>query len=222
MESTMSSVQNNQPVKPKTKSQKVTETLNVDSRSRSRTANDKARGRSHLTPNEVQSICSAIKTGSRYSDRDELMVLMAFHHGLRVGELVAVQWQHVNLKNRQLKVLRLKDGIDTMHPISSKREIMLLNRLHKLQGKPVSGFIFNTERNTPVSVNGFQKLFSKFSMAALGVKWNAHSLRHGCGTQLVEKGVHLMVIKDYLGHKNIQNTTRYLHDSGAQFKDIQW
>ncbi len=31
-----------------------------------------------------------------------------------------------------------------------------------------------------------------------------------------------MVIKDYLGHKNIQNTTRYLHESGAQFKDIQW
>lgn len=189
---------------------------------RSRVANDSARGRSHLTPDEVSSICSTIKTSSRYSDRDELMVRMAFHHGLRVSELVGLQWQHFNVKNRQLKVMRLKDGIDTMHPISSKREIMLLNRLHKAQGKPVSGFIFNTERNTPVSVNGFQKLFSKFSEQALGVKWNAHALRHGCGTQLVEKGVHLMVIKDYLGHKNIQNTTRYLHESAAQFKDIQW
>lgn len=218
MESMMPTPRKTQGVQANSKRAKSTETWKV----RSRAANDCTRGRSHLTPNEVQTICTSIKTGSRYSDRDELMVLMAFHHGLRVGELVGLQWQHVNLKNRQLKVIRLKDGIDTTHPISSKREIMLLNRLHKAQGKPVSGFIFNTERNTPVSVNGFQKLFSKFSEQALGVKWNAHALRHGCGTQLVEKGVHLMVIKDYLGHKNIQNTTRYLHESGAQFKDIQW
>nr|WP_288129428.1 tyrosine-type recombinase/integrase [Microbulbifer sp.] len=189
---------------------------------RSRLKNDQLRGRKHITPDELKTICGTIKQRSRHPDRDELMTLMAFHHGLRVGELVALQWQHINLKNRQVKVTRLKNGIPSTHPITSRREITLLNRLHKAAGKPKTGFLFNTERGTPVSANGFQKLFSAASEQALGIKWNVHALRHGCGTELVEQGQHLHTIKEYMGHVNIANTALYLHDSAKRFQGIQW
>ena len=209
-----------QGLQPDQQGQKSTETLKVYNRSR--VANDEQRGRKHITTAELETICKVIKDSSRHPLRDELMTRMCFTHGLRVSELVALQWQHVNMKNRQLKVSRLKNGIPTTHPIVSKREIMLLNQLYKAAGKPTSGYLFNTERNTPVSVNGFQRMFGTYSEKALKVKWNAHALRHGCGTNLVDQNLHLHTIKDYMGHRNIQNTQVYLHESAKRFNDIEW
>jgi integrase len=202
---------------------KSTETLKVaKTANRSRVANDELRGKRHLNPQEVELICKSIRKDSRYPDRDELMVIVAFHHGFRVSELANLKWQHIDLKSGQVAVKRLKNGIDTLHPISDKRELLLLKRLHREQSKPTAGFIFKTERGTAVSTNGFQKMFGKFSEKALSVNWNAHALRHGCGTALIDRGHDLRTVQVYLGHKNIQNTTVYLHESTKQFENIEW
>jgi len=201
----------------------LTETLKVDeTTNRSRAKNDELRGKRYLSSNEVEQICKVIRKQSRYSDRDELMVLTAFHHGLRISELVNIKWQHIDLKAGQLAVKRLKNGIDTLQPITSKRELMILRRLYKDQDKPTAGFIFKNERGGAVSTNGFQKTFSKFSNIALDIKWNVHALRHGCATSLFDKGHDIRTVQIYLGHKNIQNTTVYLHESVKQFEGIEW
>jgi len=202
---------------------KSTETLKVgNSSNRSRVANDELRGRKHLTPVEIQEVCTAIRKHSRYPDRDELMVLAAFHHGLRVSELTRLQWQHVQLQSMQIKIKRLKNGIDTTHPVAHKRELLLFRRMYREQGKPATGFTFRNERGNAVSNNGFQQMFAKFSAIALGIKWPCHALRHSCGTTLVERGHDLRKVQIYLGHRNIQNTTVYLHESAKQFEKIEW
>jgi integrase len=172
-------------------------------------------------PQEIGRICQELRKG-RHSDRDEAMVLVAFHHGLRVSELVNLKWRHIDLRTNQLTVNRVKNGIDTVHPISDRRDLLLLRRIHKEQGAPRTGFVWLTERKTPVSINGFQKTFSAASERALDVKWNVHALRHACGTALVDKGLDLRTVQVYLGHRSIQNTTKYLHETARQFDRIQW
>ncbi|MFC1720105.1 tyrosine-type recombinase/integrase [Pseudomonadota bacterium] len=204
-------------------SEKMTETLKVDDLpNRSRTANDQARGRKHLSTEEVDRICKTLRKRSRYPDRDELMVLMTFFHGFRATEVCRTQWQHIQLRSMQLKVKRLKNGIDTTHPIANKRELMLLRRLHREQKKPSTGYVFKNERGSAVSVNGFQQMFGKYSKIALGVQWNVHGLRHGCATILIDRGHDLRTVQVYMGHRNIQNTTVYLHESVKQFEKIEW
>jgi len=213
----------NQVVKVDFKKTKSTETLKVGiSGNRSRVANDELRGKRHLTPDEIDQIIKVIRKKSRNPDRDELMVLMSFHHAFRVSELTNVKFQHIDMKSGQISVKRMKKGIDTLHPISDKRELMILRKIHRSLHKPTSGFVFKNERGNPVSVNGFQKMFGKFSELELGVKWNAHSLRHSCGTTLIDRGHDLRTVQVYLGHKNIQNTTVYLHESCKQFEKIEW
>ena len=217
------SVSKNQVVNVDFGKKKFTERLKVGfAPNRSRIANDNLRGKRHLSEQEVMKICKAIRKGSRYPDRDELMVLVAFFHGLRLGELVNLKFQHLDLRSGQISIKRLKNGIDTMHPISNKREFMLLRRIHRDQGKPTAGFVFKNERGSAVSANGFQKMLGKFSEIALSVKWNVHALRHGCGTELISRGIDLRTVQVYLGHKNIQNTTMYLHESVKQFEKIEW
>lgn len=196
-----------------------TETLKVPN---SRRLNDEARGRRHLLKEEVLTICETIKKGSRYPDRDECMVLMAFHHGLRVSELVSLRWQHIDLKNAQIAVQRVEEGVSNTHPIFDRRELMLLRRLHRRQGKPNTGFVFRNERDGAMSANSFQSLINRYSVKALGVKWNAHALRHACGTAMVDNKQDIRVVQNWLGHKNIQNTTVYLHESVRQFDDVKF
>ena len=38
-----------------------------------------------------------------------------------------------------------------------------------------------------------------------------HCLRHTCASRLVQKGVHLQVVQQWLGHRAIQTTLRYAH-----------
>ena len=53
----------------------------------------------------------------RHGARDAALLLLAYRHGLRVSELVALRWDMVDLKQGLLHVTRLKNGIPSVHPL---------------------------------------------------------------------------------------------------------
>ena len=58
-----------------------------------------------------------------------------------------------------------------------------------------------------------------FAAAAnLGIKAHAHMLRHACGYKLANDGIDTRSLQAYLGHRNIQNTTRYTALAPDRFK----
>ena len=70
--------------------------------------------------------------------------------------------------------------------------------------------MFVSERGAPLSAPGFSRMIERAAIAAdLGIKAHAHMLRHACGYKLANDGHDTRVIQAYLGHRNIQNTTRY-------------
>ena len=52
--------------------------------------------REYLTPAEVEMLCKAARERGRYGHRDATMILIAYRHGLRVSELVALRWDQVD------------------------------------------------------------------------------------------------------------------------------
>ena len=54
--------------------------------------------------------------------------------------------------------------------------------------------------------------------AKLGIKTHAHILRYPCGDKLANDGVDTRSLQAYLGHRNIQNTTRYTALAPDRFK----
>jgi site-specific recombinase XerD len=54
--------------------------------------------------------------------------------------------------------------------------------------------------------------------ADLGIKAHAHMLRHACGYKLANDGHDTRYLQAYLGHRNIQNTTRYTALAPDRFK----
>jgi integrase len=70
-----------------------------------RAKNGTLRTREHLTIDEVERLIEAAKH-NRYGHRDALMVLLAFRHGLRPGEVVDLRWDQIEFKAAALHVRR--------------------------------------------------------------------------------------------------------------------
>lgn len=172
--------------------------------------------RKYLHPHEIKTLLDGTRS-SRQPDRNRLAILMMFKHGLRVGELVALRWSQVDFNTARLDVHRLKNGIDTVHPIPGD-VLRLLRKLHRAsKGHPN---IFMSERSAPLTPSGIQDMVAAAGRV-LPFKPTPHMLRHSCGYWLAnEKQADLRMIQAYLGHANIQNTTIYTTLNSKRFEGL--
>jgi type 1 fimbriae regulatory protein FimB/type 1 fimbriae regulatory protein FimE len=176
------------------------------------------RTREYLTEAEIGRLQAAAKK-NRWAHRDATMILVAYRHGLRVSELVDLQWSQIDFNTASLHVRRVKDGSPSIHPIRGD-ELRALRKLKREQ-EPKSAFVFTSERGTPFTTAGFARMVERVGQAAgLGFPAHPHMLRHACGFALANKGHDTRSLQKYLGHKNIQHTVRYTELSPDRFKDF--
>jgi integrase len=101
-----------------------------------RRPNAELRTREYLSAAEVEALIEAAK-GNRYGHRDATMILLAFRHGLRVAELVSLEWSQVDSATATLHVRRVKRGTPATHPLRGDE----MRALRKLQREsPASSF----------------------------------------------------------------------------------
>jgi integrase len=131
------------------------------------------RAREYLTAAEMDKLITAAKKNRR-GQRDSLMVLMAYIHGLRSKELVELQWSQVDFSG-WLHVNRAKRGIESNHPLKGD-EIRALRALRR--DNPHTTHVFVSERGTPFSEAGFQKMVVRLGQdAGISFPIHAHMIR---------------------------------------------
>jgi type 1 fimbriae regulatory protein FimB/type 1 fimbriae regulatory protein FimE len=146
------------------------------------------------------------------------MILIAYRHGLRAAELVDLRWSQVDLDQARLHVQRVKRGTPSVHPLQGD-ELRALRRLKR--ESPASDFVFTSERGALFSTGGFAKMVERAgATAGLGFKCHPHMLRHACGYKLANDGHDTRALQHYLGHRNIQHTTRYTELSATRFTNF--
>ena len=178
--------------------------------------NSTRRMREYLTPSEIDALMEAARHTGRHGLRDATMILMAYRHGLRVSELVALRWTQVDLKQGLLYVTRLKNGRASQHPLFGPE----LRALRQLQRKyPDTDYIFMSERLSPITTATFRKIIARAGdKTEVGMPIHPHMLRHSTGFKLANDGLDTRSIQHYLGHKNIQHTVRYTEIATVRFK----
>jgi len=183
-----------------------------------RVPNTALRTREYLTPDEVRKLIDHAGKLGRHGHRDAALLMLAYRHGLRVSELVALRWDSVDLKQGRLHVNRLKNGIASVHPLRGP-ELRALRKLAR--DYPETPYVFVTERKGPLTPDTVRKLVARAGEAAgLGFPVHPHMLRHACGFKLANEGHDTRSIQQYLGHRNIQHTVRYTELSPTRFKDF--
>jgi len=183
-----------------------------------RRRNSEVRSREYLTPDEIERLMAAAKSLGRHGHRDATLILLAYRHGLRVSELVALRWDMVDLKQGLLHVTRLKNGVPSVHPLRGP-ELRALRKLAK--DYPDTPYLFVTERQGPMTTATVRKILTRAGQAAkIGLAVHPHMLRHSTGYKLANDGRDTRAIQHYLGHKNIQHTVRYTELAADRFKDF--
>ena len=181
-----------------------------------RQSNLDRRSREYLTPAEVEKLLQASSKVGRHGARDRTLILLAYRHGLRVSELVALRWEQIDFKAGLVHVSRLKNGLASTHPIRGV-ELRALRELRRAY--PDSPYVFVTEREGPMTPATARKLIARAGeLAKLPFPVHPHMLRHACGYKLASEGQDTRAIQQYLGHKNITHTVRYTELSPERFK----
>jgi type 1 fimbriae regulatory protein FimB/type 1 fimbriae regulatory protein FimE len=176
------------------------------------------RPREYLTPAEVGKPIEAARKSRRYGQRDAAAILLAFRHGLRASELCSLRWDQIDLKHGLLHVRRLKNGTPSVHPLSGV-ELRALRGLQREDG--VARFVFMTERRAPMTPAGLRKMIGRIGESEkFAFPVHPHMLRHATGYKLANDGQDMRAIQLYLGHRQIQHTTRYTELSSTRFKDF--
>jgi integrase len=169
--------------------------------------------REYLTEDEVERLIRAAE-----NQRDRTMILMGYRHGLRVSELIGLQWSQIDLDAGRIRVRRAKGSADSVQPLGG-REVRGLRKLRRTQ--PVgSRFVFLTRLGGPMTRNAFYKILEKAGRAAGLEGVHPHLLRHGCGFKLVNDGMDTLSLAAYLGHRQLANTRRYTKMSAARFENL--
>jgi type 1 fimbriae regulatory protein FimE len=92
--------------------------------------------------------------------------------------------------------------------------------LRRVRKDEPGSFVFMTERKAPMSPSGFFKMLRR-TAEGIGLQGvHPHILRHACGYKLVNDGVDTRTIAAYLGHCNLQNTSRYTAMSATRFNGL--
>jgi type 1 fimbriae regulatory protein FimB/type 1 fimbriae regulatory protein FimE len=178
--------------------------------------NEDVRSREYLTPAEAKLIRDTAKHLGRHGFRDWVLLMMLYRHGLRVGEVVGMKWDQVDMRTGKLHVNRLKNGDASVHYIEAD-EMRALRKLERQY--PESPFLFVSERGGPISPRTVHTIVARAGVEA-GMKFpvHPHMFRHAKGYQLASKGVDTRAIQGYLGHKNIQHTVLYTKLDPTRFK----
>lgn len=132
------------------------------------------------------------------------IIILALYTGMRKGEILNLKWSQIDFKNEFIDILKSKSGKERKIPIAGKVKEVLSEL-----GKNGEEFIFiNPETNKPY--NDIKKSFSSLLKKAQIENFRFHDFRHTVATRLVESGVDLLIVKEILGHSNIETTMRYV------------
>ena len=196
------------------RSQQLNDRNSRESQPPVRRQNADVRSREYLTDNEVAQLMKAAKSIGRHGHRDATLILLAYRHGLRVSELVALRWDQVDLSAGTVHVNRLKNGSPSVHPLRGPE----LRALRRVQREYSGSYIFVSERKGSMTDSVVRKIVARAgNIAGIPFPVHPHMLRHACGFKLANDGHDTRSIQQYLGHKNITHTVRYTELASDRF-----
>jgi site-specific recombinase XerD len=142
--------------------------------------------------------------------KHRLLLMMVYASGLRVGEVVRLQRQDIDIGRKLINIRAAKGRKDRYTLISD----MVINTLNDYYSKyEVTNWLFSgAETNKHLVTRSVQKIFKLALKAAkIEKKASIHSLRHSFATHLLEGGTDIRYIQELLGHSSIRTTERYAH-----------
>jgi len=159
-----------------------------------------------LSVGEVASMINATK-----NLKHRTMIMLAYSTGMRRNEIKLIKPGHIDSERMQVRVVHGKGKKDRF-TILSPKALELLRFYYQLH-KP-STFLFEPTRRKDTTLSGTTlNNIVKQAAKRAGIKKDIsfHTLRHSFATHMLENGINIRIIQQFLGHISIKTTSIYLH-----------
>ena len=152
----------------------------------------------------------------------EMPMFLAAFTGARRGEVLAIDWDHLDLERGRVRIVRSLEKLDGEFRFKdpktkrSRRDVALpryaIDRLRswkvaqserRLAAGPAwhdHGLVCERGDGSPIDPDSFSKAFKRLAREAGVPKARLHDLRHAAATLMMERGVHPSVVSRSLGH----------------------
>jgi integrase/recombinase XerC len=183
----------------------------------------------HLRPGEVEELIEAPSQAGapgapELALRDRALFEVLYACGLRVAELVSLDWGAIDLRDRVLRVLG-KGGKERMVPLGRPAATALREWLAAWEGvraraaaagasqaAAIAEPVFLNHRGGRLSDRSVRRILDRWlETTAVAGGVHPHTLRHTFATHLLENGADLRTIQELLGHSSLSTTQKYTH-----------
>lgn len=164
---------------------------------------DEGVGRIRFLTQDEEANATAVLARWGYSDHVDAFTVL-IDTGFRPSELWRVQARDIDFEVGVISVWATKTDHPRSVPMTQRVRTIMEHRRDSIKTGPLFPY-FNS---------WFEDVWNRMK-THLGMnddlQFVPYALRHTCASRLVQRGVHLQVVKEWMGHKSIQTTLRYAH-----------
>lgn len=168
-----------------------------------------------LTEEEMDRLLDAVSGSGAMDLRDRAMLELMYASGLRVGELVGLDIEHVDLEMGSVRAFGKggKERLVPLHPGAVEAVADYLEFARPgLAREGAAEALFLGSRGRRLTRQGFWLILRGRSMqSGIGKRLTPHMLRHSFATHLLHGGAPLRHVQELLGHASITTTQIYTH-----------
>lgn len=156
--------------------------------------------------------------------RDQAIIEMLYYTGVRASELINIDMQDIDLKNRIVRIFG-KGQKERLVPFSNECldsiQLYLKTVRPKLINKDLTNALFLNSGGKRLTRRGLEFILNSIQeKTGCFLNLHPHIFRHSFATHLLENGADLRVIQELLGHASINATQIYTHVSQKAMKAI--
>jgi integrase/recombinase XerC len=185
----------------------------------------------HLSEAEMDALLSAACDESPLGRRDRAILELFYASGLRLGELVGLDMEDVNVGQNMVRVLG-KGRKERLVPFNTttaralrtyfgSRAALIGREERTGRRSSLSSPLFVNYRGGRLTARSVDRIVRRYvaaTSARMGI--SPHALRHSFATHLLQRGADLRAIQEMLGHARLSTTQRYTHVNAAHLLDV--
>lgn len=179
---------------------------------------------SYLEPEEARAVIAQVAVDDAIGVRDRALLLFLYNTGARISEALAVRVRDLWLQKPRQVRLHGKGNKERMCPLWTETAATL-RRL--ITASAPDDLVFRNARGAALTRDGAAYVIAKYvrraSQSCIKLrrrKITPHVFRHSCAVALLQAGVDVTVIRDYLGHASVATTSRYITVNLKMKRDV--
>lgn len=172
---------------------------------------------SFYSEEEIRKLISCINNNTINGRRDLIAVLLAAELGIRSGDICRLKLSDIHWERSTIEFIQFKTSVFNQLPLLENIKFALIDYLRAYRPVCDSDLLFVGIKNNygMLSASQMHSIVSKYFKSS-GVdiskrKHGPHALRHSLASNLLQNNTPMYVIKDVLGHTNLNTTRSYLN-----------